>query len=777
MMRRSSVLLLVVVVISVVFLGVKQLPQQITTTMIVSRGSATQLLEVPHHAPQDVTSSEALPSAPPNETIPDFRWTGGGVEGMTEGNVNVGLDQTQIEVAMSFETFIGVSIGEYQNDNIVNKATVTRRADFAKYFDTNVVANTNKDCFDRMNAHQQLLCHAWAEVQGKQTTSSNRSRLFSGAPLQSMCSLFLGCLLWKRGRYSRTLTVDLLRTTFRGLVADMELYNSSRLMQRNLIHGGDNWREYDWLQDRLVLSRDLVNSVNSSPIDVRRAFQGGEMTVQIDRDKDGWTTRRFATRGNGDVAMTLTRPLTALETIAVLHHRAVSGSDQHTILYSGGSPDRPCRIPTINALIFSGDSVAKQLFRRLIDIIRHGPQGRVMVPYGDELLPTNFHYWPSLDHSKCTDIVLVVYPTHDEFHTFESLMPWSVVTLYQPYVRTNRTTNAFFAAIAEQRRRRYCNHSGTSDHSPDEDALMYLVYLCDALTVRPRKDAMAPCTPTPPTVGDFPPLRSLNFERLQKALTLGMDLVASPPPVPLRALGVRIGLHVHAANMWEMQGSPSTYDWLSRMATGCNVSGQAHPPSDNTLLYLVGANVWLRPPHSISKLRVAPKGAIAATASPGQRLFYLSPDDQGYEQLARQEAPFEWLRRTTAAIERPGGHHNAEHSGDGIFFSRLRLLDIGKVFLGTGTVFRAPDGLHELCGAHEWLVGAAGNNRDATVARLLQMSTRLTAAVSSVVPPSKRSFNSIVLAFDPRGDCALFGSVVALNAMLIDVIDTARRGP
>jgi hypothetical protein len=304
---------------------------------------------------------------------------------------------------------------------------------------------------------------------------------------------------------------------------------------------------------------------------------------------------------------------------------------------------------------------------------------------------------------------------------------------------------------------------------------MYLVYLCDALTVRPRKDAMAPCTPAVPTVGDFPPLRSLNFERLQKALTLGMDLVASPPPIPLRALGVRIGLHVHAANMWEMQGSPSTYDWLSRMATGCNTSGQAHPPSDNTHLYLVGANVWLRRPYSIAKVRMAPKGAITATAidASGQRLFHLSPKDQGYEQLARQEVPFEWLRQTAAATERP---ERLSLGNDGKFFSRLRLLDIGKVFLGTGTVFRAPDGLHELCGAHEWLIGAGGSTEE-SMASLHSMSKNLTAAITNLIPPSRRSFNSIVLAFDPRGDCALFGAVVTLNAMLIDVIDAARRGP
>jgi hypothetical protein len=734
------------------------------------------------HAPQHQRTEGTVARPAHHDNDAEFSWTGGGVKGTAEAHVNLGLGRIHDDVVASFRSHIGVSIVEYQRGLVVGDArrsTIRNSSIFAfhNYFTRNITVNTNEDCEYRMPPDQQLLCHAWAELhrKAKRSHGAAPSPLFTGAPLHSMCSLFLGCLMWKRGRYSRRLTDGLLRATFQGLVDNEALYNSSRLMQRNLIHGGKNWREYDWLQDRLVVSRDLITSVDPSPIDVRSAFQGGELTLHIDRHPEGWMNRSFAVRDNGKEAFELTRPLTALETIAVMYHRAVSGSRKQTVLPAAPSPST-CRVPAIRVLVFSGDSIAKQLFRRLVDLVRHGPQGQVMVPYGARLLPTHFRHWPSLDHSKFQDQVLAIFPTHDEFRSFDSLLPFGVVRYGKPYIKRNDTVNAFFAAIAARRRRRYCGGQQVDATAPEDGALFYIVFLNDPITARPRSDAMAPCVPAVPTLGTYPERQLSNYFLLRAALKRGVDLIPNPPVVPLRSLGVRIGMHVHSSNIWEIHGSPNTYDWLSRMATGrCRVQGHTHPLSDETHLYLVSTMLRRSSKLARSKMRVAPTSAKVASVVLGDGLF-LNPEDTGYRELARLEAPFAWVQRTATAIKaaelRRSQNISADHR-DGVFFPRVRLLDMGKVFLDAGNMFHVPDGMHEACTGRDWLLGAAGYND--TNGKLGWAAKRLRAILSNVIGPSEQNFDAINLAFDTKDDCSCFGTLLTLNAMLIDVIGTARH--
>ncbi|CUI14286.1 GPI-anchored surface protein, putative [Bodo saltans] len=377
-----------------------------------------------------VDDQQCAPTTSPTPHVTEFRWSGGGVSGPTEGEENVHLDTTiHVDFLREFESAIGVPAASFESFDTLN-VTQHNFAAFVNFFTSNVAVNTNPDCADRFNASHQLLCHVWAAQQHIKSHDNNitidgngASFLFKGTALHSMCSLFLACAEWKRGRYSVPLSKELLQSTFDKVATDTKLMSASRVLLRNLIHGGSNWREYDWLADREETSLELLMS-ETSPVDVRSAMQGGEITIRNVTNVNGAVTQRFSARRNGEIHHHLTRPLSALETIAVLHHRATSGKPQMVVFPRSESIVAPddafieCRVPAINVLLFSGDSIGRQKFIRLIDLVRQGPQGQVLVPYGTELLKTNFRHWPVQDRMRWWDIVLAIYPTHDELLLF-----------------------------------------------------------------------------------------------------------------------------------------------------------------------------------------------------------------------------------------------------------------------------------------------------------------------------------------------------------------------
>ncbi|CUG46601.1 membrane-associated protein, putative [Bodo saltans] len=249
------------------------------------------------------------------------------------------------------------------------------------------------------------------------------------------------------------------------------------------------------------------------------------------------------------------------------------------------------------------------------------------LPYGSELLRLNFRHWPVNDRSKSRDMILAIYPTHDELFTFQSLMPYSVLGGAQ-FVRTNESVNTYFAAITSRRAAKLCNKTDESpngDNRSDtfrieqngEEALFYLVFLSDSITSRSRTDALAPCVlPAQPIVSEFPPKDSHNFNAMKDSVSRGLTLVHDPPVPSLRSLGARIPMHVISANIWELHESPTTYEWLMRMATGnCNVTTAPlrgdewrfgeHPTSDVTHLYRASTVLWV-PPHARSRRRHSP---------------------------------------------------------------------------------------------------------------------------------------------------------------------------
>ncbi|CUG88390.1 membrane-associated protein, putative [Bodo saltans] len=511
------------------------------------------------------------------------QWTGGGVHGLSEGEENVALDNVSAELRAASIDLFKVPLSEMKQRHLSRVAphTITR---FRRLFMA-FAANKNKDCWIRMDPLKQLQCHLWANKLN--SIDVKRSALFSGVPVDSLCSVFLSCTLWKRGRHGRQLTPSLLQGVFRTLRDDDELLNSSQLMLRNVIHGGTNWHEYPWLPNGLKVCEDLIvgrstSAKSLSTIDVRAVFQGGDLTMQQVAGPDGLPVKRLATRDNGSPNVEFTRTLTSLEAMSVLYHRATNGGRPQPIVYPATSNLRECRTTAINVLLLTGDSMARQLFWRIVELLRHGPQGQVRVPYGSTWVNTSLRYYPTQRHGMWYDLILEIYPGHDELHRFESLMPYDTLFHGAPYKRSPDTVHRFFSKIVEQRRHNHCggDDSAVKPTVHHEEPLFYLVLLFDAITSRPRTDALAPCVPA--MHSELPSgTNSFDFKSLQRAVARGWNLMHDPPISSLRALGIRIPLHVHNANAWERHESPTTFDWLGRMATQCNVT--TAPPSASFL--------------------------------------------------------------------------------------------------------------------------------------------------------------------------------------------------
>lgn len=189
------------------------------------------------------------------------QWTGGGVRGLSEGEENIVQDNVSASLREAFINVFNTSIFDFESRHLSSVAPHSI-AQLHQVF-MPLASKSNEDCMFRMDPLKQLQCHLWGNKLNSVVVGVN-STLFSGVPASSLCSLFLSCALWKRGRHSRHLTPALLQSVFNTLRHDNELLNSSQLMLRNVIHGGANWHEYPWLPNRLKVCEDFI--VNSKSL-------------------------------------------------------------------------------------------------------------------------------------------------------------------------------------------------------------------------------------------------------------------------------------------------------------------------------------------------------------------------------------------------------------------------------------------------------------------------------------------------------------------------------
>jgi hypothetical protein len=514
-----------------------------------------------------------------------------------------------------------------------------RVARFKHYFAQQIINSENNDWAMRIRPHEQLQCHLWAARNDADTSinrSLNLSPLFSGVPLHSLCSVFLSCRHWRRGTYSTALSSSRLERHFETLLSSLHNDDTHTLLWKNLIHGEHNLEEYRWLEQRLHTSHASMTADNASKrFDVRSLFQGGELTLLNGTSHHHRRARTlYAFRPNGARAFEVSTPFSVIDTLAILHHRATA-SELPLVPRS----KKDCVAPIARVLLITGDSISLQLFWRLVHLVRRGGDSRgedVLVPFRNKRRHTRFHVWPSQPVRSSFDLVLAIHETHDELLSFTSLIPYATIFGNKTHVENNDTLNSYMIR-PQSTRQRSCGGAYRSAATPPASplALFYLVFLWDPISARPRTDALVPCIPKQPMSDEFL-AGCANEEKLRRAMHFGASFLPKSPIVPLRSLGVRIGMHVHGSNMWERRASPSAFRWLTMMATNCTTAKPpsssfrclhtrpqhacwAHPQSADTHFYLL-TPIIRRPKYGLAHF-IAPLAILNASAFPTTRLL------------------------------------------------------------------------------------------------------------------------------------------------------------
>ncbi|CUG88329.1 Hypothetical protein, putative, partial [Bodo saltans] len=506
---------------------------------------------------------------------------------------------------------------------------------------------------------------------------------------------------------------------------------------------------------------------------------------------------------------------TASEALAaILHHRATSGNSSQLAVFQdvkrSGLDDSSCIAPSINVVVVSGDSIAFQVFRRLLRLIRDGVSAPVTIDVGNKKLTTTALARPNFGFGKWDDIVLAIYPTHDELFNFRSLMPPEVVMGGKRFEReTTPTMNSFFVNAAQRRRSRFCN--GSSDNTQtvaklgsegeEGEALFYVIFLWDPLTTRPRRDALA-SEYGPVAVGQEP----FKFDRIVpsilEAVKSGMTLEPPVPVIPLRRLGVNIGLHVQAMSNWESQASASFESTLTYMATGCapppRSSGRADqlerknvdPPLGGTALYRLSPVLSVPPNERQLFTNVAravrrdhaqlPRGG-AADNKQWRRALKIASKQSRFFQVDRTVSLFTWLNATEK--RRRSFRRGTRPETPPHYFSSVRVLDIQKAFLmlsnvsGINTGVFEREGVHETCATFfPWFgvtTGWRATAKDFTSSQsgdILKSIEPLKHLLNSISASPNFKWMSFAPAFRGVDGCGDFGTHLTITAMLADIV-------
>jgi hypothetical protein len=608
--------------------------------------------EFPSRAQVDdarATQHDALESGtvwryPASAAREHFTWTGGGVRGYSEAEVNVFLDAWHMRLRKNLSDLgIHVHRDTWQRrgrrDTGRTPPTTTGRLVAEEYGAAALTITGNADCLRPMRPSDLLLCHAWAastDPAGEKGFNSAEQTLFHGHTLASMCAHTMSCGVWGRGRYSTRLNASFLEGIFRSVAADQAAVRQRAPLVLNMVHSGFSSEEYRWLERRMHLAESRkqkhlvwlaqwfakVDRAYGVPLDVRPFHQGGAMWLNTTSQEDVATPQYVvegppaASRRALDGAPAWSSAVTtfsASEALAILYHRATSrsrngeravfrdrsGSGSGSILSDGA----PCSAPAINMIVVTGDSIAYQLFRRLLRLMRNGAATPVTIQVGGTQLRTPLRARPNFNFAKWHDMVLAVYPTHDELRLFRSLVFQD--RRHARKASSLATTNEFFQGIAQRRWSDFCASGEarspsavprqdinteepklSGDDEPHsvgdrQDALFYLVYLWDPLTARPRSDALVPCTGLIARERRF---RPKDWFEGYAHMATPTTVYRSPdvPVVPLRDLGARIGLHIEGANQWEMRTSSVHQEVLLRMAGqlgGCATGEGGEPRS------------------------------------------------------------------------------------------------------------------------------------------------------------------------------------------------------
>ncbi len=547
-------------------------------------------------------------------------WTGGGVKGPDVAAVERFLEEIfQRRLVRRNVTATSIASNLWQGDllTIFEELAVDLSDDIS-----NPVESSPSDCIMHLMPQQRAACLLFALLDGEDRNAplSQRQRTYHN----SYCSALAPCLLWGRGTFAKRMQSEELRSLFarvEGRVAGRPPSQAaagdeeaSRVIDRLFVLRGDpaarGGLDISQFSRRLadhetfVANREAMLAAATSAV----AMPVVNTTVAARDVLDGIDVRYSEHRGGrvflrreagGDSPMAY---LTPAEVLSVLHHHCDPPTED-------GRGKEGRKRPRIVA--FSGDSMVREVFFRLVHFLRFGDPATM----------------PVVEPSQWHDMLYVVFPTHDELMIFHS--PTS-----NPSGTSTHTIDNYFAS----RRRKQEEERAESLHRERQRApepLAYVAYYWNpkssdcrpdllvkgyrylSKTIAGKSTAIVDSTFRSNEAGrsllllgtqraheaqglnpgkmSFPFARPEYRAALERALAAvkveGSAPRGLPRPLQLRSRGVGIAVHFLGHMFWDKVHDKQLFQQLAAEALATHDDDAESDIADQTDLYVASATM------------------------------------------------------------------------------------------------------------------------------------------------------------------------------------------
>lgn len=494
----------------------------------------TQPRSAPTASPSREPHGLSTPEAAVATVFEPLVWEGGGVSGPTAHSVRQELDDTLERVQSEVHSAACGALLEDRDSEAWVAALGSLHEVLHRLVDNFTKQGfAHDDCWIHLTPHQRAMCIVLASIDDDGSApNSPRDEIDTNrrtslplhrrrAYLASYCSTMVPCLQWKAGRFSLKLNATFLEDVYANAVVPHVLFddeNRQAVDAVNHVFSHDE-RNVD-VEIASIINRTLLQEEwLGKHAELFDAFQreldhekkhrqepGGSLPPLVPTEAerkalewarepvDGLTKSvflghrttfdfaerelRLSSRETGEeVAL---RHFTPLQVVASLHHKVLSGYQRRKRYVRKTRQDAEDRLndeetfrSNMNLIVFSGDSMNREFFLRLVFHIRFGmdpPRGN---PY---LRQTPFHE-PSQQH----DMIYSVYEDHDELEVYHSQMSNG---------KSRRTVSSFFQQLKwDVRRWERFPSSRTSGAKPNV-ALFYVVYFWDPQTDFYRREML-----------------------------------------------------------------------------------------------------------------------------------------------------------------------------------------------------------------------------------------------------------------------------------------------
>ncbi|CUG88203.1 Hypothetical protein, putative [Bodo saltans] len=496
-------------------------PRSVSSTTAPLLLVATVHPRAPQQEPVEEEVAPAVESSSSSSRYPPLLWTGGGVTGPTAHDT-----RNAIRLAMSqfrdeaHNAACSLMLEDRSGEELVHALDALKRVvlELASVFTEQGLRRD--DCWIHLTPQQRAMCAVLASVDDDEREAAKTGGGDVDARrayLMSYCSTMTPCLQWKAGRFSYPLNGSFLLDVYRQEVVPLvtehhENRQAVDAVSHIFAHDEDDVDvEACWIVNRTILQEELLGRHQAlfdafqrevdhekqkkplvltdeeqrhlewarSPVQgvANAAFLGHQMTFDA-RHREV----RVSSRETGE-EVTL-QHYSPLQAMALMYRKVVAGYTMRKQYLRPTAEDRDDRLmdeptfrPYMNLIVFSGDSMNREFFLRLVFHFRFGREPPIGNPH---LRQTPFHE-PSQQH----DMIYSVFEDHDDLDVFHSLMSNG---------KSGRTVSAFFQTLKWDMRRWERFPETLNQRAGPRVALFYVVYFWDPQTDYYRRE-MLPMLP------------------------------------------------------------------------------------------------------------------------------------------------------------------------------------------------------------------------------------------------------------------------------------------